>query len=152
MYPESSFLVYEPLTTGTLWCRGNELEAWQTQGQRQGAVGPKALMQDSDSWESGPERGHREKPPHQYNLQQHRKCSLGTRLKENAKAYTGSLVAQTVKNPPAVQQPQVQSLGWEDSPLEKGMATHPSILACRIPWLEEPGGLQSMGSQRVGHD
>ena len=46
---------------------------------------------------------------------------------------------------------QVQSLGWED-PLEKGMATHSSILAWRILWTEEPGGLQSMGSQRVGHD
>ena len=45
---------------------------------------------------------------------------------------------------------QVQSLGWED-PLEKGMATHFSNLAWRIPWTEEPGGLQSMGSQRVGH-
>lgn len=43
--------LFEPLTTGTLWCRGNELEAWQTQGRRQGAVGPKALMQDGDSWE-----------------------------------------------------------------------------------------------------
>ena len=45
----------------------------------------------------------------------------------------------------------VQSLGWED-PLEEGMATHSSILAWRIPWTEEPGGLPSMGSQRVGHD
>ena len=45
----------------------------------------------------------------------------------------------------------VQSLGWED-PLEKEMATHSSVLAWRIPWTEEPGGLQSMGSQRVGHD
>ena len=45
----------------------------------------------------------------------------------------------------------VRSLGWED-PLEKGMATHSSILAWRTPWTEEPGGLQSMGSQRVGHD
>ena len=46
---------------------------------------------------------------------------------------------------------QVQSLGWED-PLEKEMATHSSILAWKIPWVEEPGRLQSMGSQRVGHD
>ena len=45
----------------------------------------------------------------------------------------------------------VWSLGWED-PLEKEMTTHSSILACRIPWTEEPGGLQSTGSQRVGHD
>ena len=53
-----------------------------------------------------------------------------------------------VKKPPAVQGTRVQSLGRED-PLEKGMATHSRILACRIPWTEEPGGLQSMGSQRV---
>ena len=57
-----------------------------------------------------------------------------------------SLVAQTVKNLPAMKETWVQSLGWED-PLKKGMATHPSILAWRIPWTEEPGGLQSMGSQ-----
>ena len=50
-----------------------------------------------------------------------------------------------------LQETQVQSLGRED-PLEKGMVTHSSILAWRIPWTEEPGGLQSMGSQRVGHD
>ena len=50
-----------------------------------------------------------------------------------------------------MQETQVQSLGWED-PLEKGMATHFSILAWRIPWTEEPGGLQSMVSQRVRHD
>ena len=56
-----------------------------------------------------------------------------------------------VKNLPAMQETQVQSLGWEDS-LEKGMAIHSSILAWRIPWTEEPGGLQSMGSQRVGHN
>ena len=62
-----------------------------------------------------------------------------------------SLVTQTVKNPPAMWEIWVQSLGWED-PLEKGMATHSSILAWRIPWTEEPGRLQSMGSQRVEHD
>ena len=56
-----------------------------------------------------------------------------------------------IKNLPAMWQTQVRSLGWED-PLEKGMATHSSILAWRIPWTEGPGGLQSMGSQRVGHD
>ena len=56
-----------------------------------------------------------------------------------------------VKNLPATQKTQVQSLGWED-PLEKGMATHSSILAWKIPWTEESGGLWSMGSQRVGHD
>ena len=62
-----------------------------------------------------------------------------------------SLVAQTVKNPPAMQETRVSSLGWEH-PLDKGMATHSSILAWRIPWTEEPGNLQSMGSQRVGHN
>ena len=61
------------------------------------------------------------------------------------------LVAQMVKILPEMQETQVQSLGQED-PLEKGMATHSSILAWRIPWTDEPGGLQSMGSQRVGHD
>ena len=60
-------------------------------------------------------------------------------------------MAQRVKNLPSMQETQVQSLGWEDS-LEKEMATHSSILAWRIPWTEEPGGLQSMGLQRVGHD
>ena len=62
-----------------------------------------------------------------------------------------SLVSQTVKNLPAMQETGVQSLGWED-PLEKGIATYSSILAWTIPWTEEPGGLQSMGSKRVGHD
>ena len=61
------------------------------------------------------------------------------------------LVAQTVKNLPAMQETQIRSLGQED-PLEEGMATHSSILAWRIPWTEEPGRLQSTGSQRVGHD
>ena len=56
-----------------------------------------------------------------------------------------------VKNPPAMQKMWVQSLGLQD-PLEKDMATHSSILAWKIPWTEEPGELQSMGSQRVGHD
>ena len=60
-------------------------------------------------------------------------------------------MAQTVKNLPAMQETPVQSLGWED-PLEKGMATHSSILAWRIPWTEEAGGLQSIDLQRVGHD
>ena len=62
-----------------------------------------------------------------------------------------SLVAQTVKNPPAMRETWVQSLGAEDL-LEKGMATHSSILASRILWTEEPGGLQSMGSHRVRQD
>ena len=61
-----------------------------------------------------------------------------------------SLVAQMVKNLLAMQETWVQSLGWED-PLEKGVAIHSSILAWSIPWTEEPGGLQSLGSQRVGH-
>ena len=62
-----------------------------------------------------------------------------------------SLVIQMVKNLPAMLETQVQSLGQED-PLEKKLATHSSILAWRIPWTEEPGGLQSLGSQRVRHD
>ena len=62
-----------------------------------------------------------------------------------------SLVAQRVKNLPAMQETQVQSLGWED-PLEKEMATHSSVLAWRIPGTGEPDGLPSMGSHRVGHD
>ena len=60
-------------------------------------------------------------------------------------------MAQMVKNPPARQEIWVWSLGWED-PLEKEMATHSNILAWRIPWTEEPGERQSMGSQRVRHD
>ena len=60
-------------------------------------------------------------------------------------------MAQTVKRLPEVQETRVPSLGWED-PLEKEMATHSSTLAWKIPWTEEPGRLQSMGSQRVGHD
>ena len=62
-----------------------------------------------------------------------------------------SLVAQTVKRLSTVQETRVQSLGWED-PLEKEMAIHSSTIAWKIPWTEEPGRLQSMGSQRVGHD
>ena len=58
---------------------------------------------------------------------------------------------QRVKNLPAMQENWVQSLGWED-PLEKGKATHSSILTWRIPWTEEPGGLESMGPQRIGHN
>ena len=60
-------------------------------------------------------------------------------------------MAQMVKRLPAVQETWVRSLGWED-PLEKEMATHSSTLAWKIPWTEELGRLQSMGSQRVGHD
>ena len=62
-----------------------------------------------------------------------------------------SLVAQTEKNLPAMQETWLRSLGQED-PLEKGMATHSSILAWRIPWTEEPGRLLPMGSQRIGYN
>ena len=62
-----------------------------------------------------------------------------------------NIVAQSVKNPPAIQETQVQSVGEED-PLEKEMATHSSIVSCKVPWTEEPGRLQPMESQRVGHD
>ena len=65
--------------------------------------------------------------------------------------YRASLVTQMVKNLFAVWETGVQSLGGEDA-LEKEMVTHSSILAWRIPWTEQPGGLQSMGSQRVQHD
>ena len=60
-------------------------------------------------------------------------------------------MAQRLKRLPAMRETWVQSLGWED-PLEKEMATHPSIVAWRIPWMEEPGGLQSTVSQRVRHN
>ena len=63
----------------------------------------------------------------------------------------GFLLVQMIKNLLSMQGTQVRSLGWED-PLEKEMAIHSSILAWRTPWTEEPGRLQSMGSQRVGHD
>ena len=66
-------------------------------------------------------------------------------------SFLASLVAQRLKHLPAMQETWVQSLGQEDS-LEKEMATHSSVLAWRIPWMEEPGGLQSMWSQRVRHD
>ena len=60
-------------------------------------------------------------------------------------------MVQKVKNLPAMRETWVQSLGWED-PIEKRMATHSSVLAWRIPWTEEPGELQSMELQRVGHE
>ena len=65
--------------------------------------------------------------------------------------YRASLAAQLVKNLPALQETWVQSLGGED-PLEKEMGTHSSILAWKIPWMEEPGRLQSMGSKKVRHN
>ena len=64
--------------------------------------------------------------------------------------FGASLVAQRIKHLPAMQETGVRPLGWED-PLEKEMAAHSSILAWRISWTEEPDGLQSTGSQRVGH-
>ena len=60
-------------------------------------------------------------------------------------------MTEIVRNLTAMQETWVHSLGWED-PLEEGMATHFSVLAWRVPWTEEPGGLQSMGLQRVGHN
>ena len=60
-------------------------------------------------------------------------------------------MAQTVKSLSTMRETQVQSLGWED-PLEKEMAIHSSTIAWKIPWTEEPGRLQSIGSQRAGHD
>ena len=73
-------------------------------------------------------------------------------IKMRTRATTGAfLVAQTVKNPPAIWETWVRSLDWED-PLEEGMATHSSILAWRIPWTEEPGELQSVESLRVEED
>ena len=74
-----------------------------------------------------------------------------TNKKQPVHLQRSSLVAQMVKNLPAVQKTWVQASGQED-PLEKGMAIHSNILAWRIPWTEEPGGLPSMGLQRVGHD
>ena len=74
--------------------------------------------------------------------------SMLTVLSRTLQSYS---VTQTVKNLLATQETLVQSLGWEDA-LEKDMATTSSILACRIPWTAEPGWLQSMGLQRVGHD
>ena len=62
-----------------------------------------------------------------------------------------SLMAQMVKNPPSMWETWLRSLGWED-PMEEGMATHSSILAWRVPWTEEAGKLQCMGSQRIKHD
>ena len=72
-------------------------------------------------------------------------------LSQRIYGHRASLVSQRLKGLPPMRDTWDRSLGWED-PLEKEMATHSSILALRIPWLEEPGRLQSMGSQRVGHD
>ena len=72
-------------------------------------------------------------------------------LGRNKYTYGGFRGGSVVKSLPAMQETQVRPLGYED-PLEEGMATHSSILAWRIPWTEEPGGLQSIGLHRVGHD
>ena len=69
----------------------------------------------------------------------------------NTNVYCVSMLAQTVKNPPVIQETSVISLGGKDS-LEKAMANHSCILTWEIPWTGEPSGLQSMGSQRVGHN
>ena len=72
-------------------------------------------------------------------------------LKDNIPLGVYFLMAQTVKRLPAMRETQARSLGWED-PLEKEMAIHSRTIPWKIPWTEEPGRLQSMGSQRVGHD
>ena len=79
----------------------------------------------------------------------YKQASLKRRIQKPS--YTNTLMAQMVKNLCTMQETQVQSLGWEEH-LEKGMATKSSILAWRIQWTEEPGGLQSVGSQRVRHN
>ena len=76
---------------------------------------------------------------------------ISTLRKVQRKLYRISLVAQMVKHPPTMRETRVWFLGRDD-PLEKEMGTHSSILAWRIPWMEEPGRLQSTGSQRVGHN
>ena len=78
----------------------------------------------------------------------HKESDMTERLNDSN---TESLAAQTGKRLPAMQETRVRSLGRED-PLEKEMAPHSSTIAWKIPWMEEPGGLQSTGSQRVGHD
>ena len=77
--------------------------------------------------------------------------NYASRYNNVARIIWASLVAQTVKNLPVIQETCVQSLGQED-PMQKGMSTQSSILAWRIPGTEEPSGLPSMGSHRVGHD
>ena len=71
--------------------------------------------------------------------------------KQTKHSPTGECMAQMVKSLPAIQETQVQSLDWDD-PLEKRMAAHCSVLAWRVPWTEEPDGLQSKGSQRIEHN
>ena len=81
----------------------------------------------------------------------HYRFYYALKKKEVELIYGASLVAQMVKNLPAIQETQVQSLGWED-PLEESVAMHSNILCWRIPWTEEPGGVQSIGSHRVRHN
>ena len=76
--------------------------------------------------------------------------AIGSELRVSL-TFSTSLVAQMVKHLPTMRDTRVQSLGWEDL-LEKEMAIHSSILAWKIPWMEETGRLQSLGSQRVGHN
>ena len=76
---------------------------------------------------------------------------MGLAIRKRYGYLVGVPGGSAVKNLPAKWEMQVRSLSWED-PLEKGIATHSSILAWKIPWTEEPGKLQSTGSQRVGHD
>ena len=83
--------------------------------------------------------------------QEFKECPKGLNFGSRFISETSLVVAQKIKHLPAVRETQGQSLGRED-PLEKGMATHSSILAWRIPWTEEPGGLQSMELKRVGQD
>ena len=73
------------------------------------------------------------------------------RIYNNIVVHMGFLDGSVVKNPPAMQETWVRSLGWED-PLEKEMAAHSSILACKILWAEETGGLKSLGYKRIGHN
>ena len=82
-----------------------------------------------------------------------RTCAINIRHERNCSSpsVSSSLVTQSVKNLPAMRETWVRLLGWED-PLEKGTATHSNILAWRIPWTEELGRLQSLGSQRVRHN
>ena len=79
------------------------------------------------------------------------RCRLCRKVVDVRMDFMASLEAQLVKNLPTMQETWIRSLGWED-PLEEGMAINSRILAWRILWTEEPGGLQSMGLQRVGHN
>ena len=86
----------------------------------------------------------------QFSFQSQRKARPKN-AKTTAQLHSSQTVAQRVKCLSTMRETRVQSLAWED-PLEKEMAIHSSTIACKIPWMEEPGRLQSMGSQRVEHD